>query len=72
LSCPELLPNKVLKVQVNKQKPSDACHARMMLIVIKCPLTQRQAALAAIPMLAVAFLLLCFLNVSPAFVKLLI
>ena len=40
------------KVKVNKQKPSDACPARLMLIAIKCPLTQRQAALAAIPMLA--------------------
>ena len=41
------------KVKVNKQKPSDACPARLMLIAIKCPLIQRQAALAAIPMLAV-------------------
>jgi len=39
------------KVKVDKQKPSDACPARLMLIAIKCPLIQRQAALAAIPML---------------------
>ena len=38
------------KVKVNNQKPSDACPARMMLIAIKCPLIQCQAALAAIPM----------------------
>jgi len=54
LSCPEPLPNKDIKVQVNKQKPSDACPARLMLIAIKCPLIQRQAALAAIPMLCAA------------------
>ena len=42
------------KVKVNKQKPSDACPARLMLIAIKCPLIQRQAALAAIPMLYAA------------------
>ena len=39
------------KVKVNKQKPSDACPAQLMLIAIKCPLLFRQAALAAIPML---------------------
>ncbi len=39
------------KVKVNKQKPSDACPAQLKLIAIKCPLIQRQAALAAIPML---------------------
>ena len=43
--------NKDKKVKVNKQKPSDACPARPKLIAIKCPLIQRQAALAAIPML---------------------
>jgi hypothetical protein len=49
--------NKDKKVKVNKQKPSDACPAQMMLIVIKCPLIQRQAALVAIPLLcAVLFL----------------
>ena len=42
------------KVKVNQQKPSDACPAQMMLIAIKCPLTQRQAALAAIPLLYAA------------------
>ena len=42
------------KVKVNKQKPSDACPAQLMLIAIKCPLIQRQAALAAIPMLYAA------------------
>ena len=42
------------KVKVDKQKPSDACPARMMLIAIKCSLIQRQAALAAIPMLYAA------------------
>ena len=41
------------KVKVNKQKPSNACPARLMLIAIKCPLIQRQAAPAAIPMLCV-------------------
>ena len=55
-SCPEPLPNKVIKVKVNKQKPSDACPARLMLIAIKCPLIQRQAALEAIPLLAEVFL----------------
>jgi len=44
---------KDIKVKVNKQKPSNACPAQLMLIVIKCRLIQRQAALAAIPMLAV-------------------
>ena len=44
------------KVKVNKQKSSDACPARMMLIAIKCPLIQRQAALAAIPMLYAALM----------------
>ena len=44
------------KVKVNKQKPSDACPARLMLIAIKCPLIERQAALAAIPMLYAALL----------------
>ena len=43
--------NKDKKVKVNKQKPSDACPAQMMLIAIKCPLIQRQAALEAIPLL---------------------
>ena len=43
------------KVKVNKQKPSNACPARMKLIVIKCPLIQRPAALAAIPMLAAGY-----------------
>jgi hypothetical protein len=47
--------NKVIKVKVNKQKPSDACPARLTLIAIKCPLIQRQAALAAIPMLVAGF-----------------
>jgi len=42
------------KVKVDKQKPSDACPAQLMLIAIKCPLIQRQAALAAIPMLYAA------------------
>ena len=42
------------KVKVNKQKPSDACPARLMLIAIKCPLLFRQAALEAIPMLYAA------------------
>ena len=42
------------KVKVNNQKPSDACPAQLMLIAKKCPLIQRQAALAAIPMLCVA------------------
>ena len=42
------------KVKVDKQKPGDACPARLMLIVIKCPLIQRQAALEAIPMLYAA------------------
>ena len=42
------------KVKVNKQKPSDACPARLKLIAIKCALIQRQAALAAIPMLYAA------------------
>jgi len=45
------------KVKGNKQKPSNACPAQLMLIVIKCPLIQRQAALAAIPMLAAGKLL---------------
>ena len=40
------------KVKVDKQKPSDACPARLKLIAIKCLLIQRQAALAAIPMLS--------------------
>jgi len=40
------------KVKVDKQKPSAACPAQLMLIAIKCPLIQRQAALVAIPMLA--------------------
>ena len=53
LSCPEPLMIKDKKVKVNKQKPGDACPARLMLIVIKCALIQRQAALAAIPMLCV-------------------
>ena len=44
------------KVKVNKQKPRDACPARMMLIAIKCPLIQRQATLAAIPMLYAALM----------------
>ena len=57
LSCPEPLPNKEIKVQVNKQKPSNACPAWLMLIAIKCPLIQRQAAIAAIPMLYAALLL---------------
>ena len=48
------MPNNDLKVQVNKQKPSDACPAQLMLIAIKSPLIQRQAALAAIPMLYAA------------------
>ena len=48
--------NKDKKVKVNNQKPSDVCPARMMLIAIKCPLIQRQAALAAIPMLYAALL----------------
>jgi len=48
------------KVKVNKQKPSDACPAQLMLIVIKCPLIQRPAALAAIPMLAAALIKLEF------------
>jgi hypothetical protein len=38
------------KVKVNKQKPSDACPAQLMLIAIKCPLIQRQARLEANPM----------------------
>jgi hypothetical protein len=45
------------KVKVNKQKPSHACSAQLMLIAIKCPLIQRQAALAAIPLLAVRALI---------------
>jgi len=44
-SCPELLPNKDKKVKVNKQKPSAACPAQLMLIAIKCPLIQRPLAL---------------------------
>jgi len=43
------------KVKANKQKPRDACPAQLMLIAIKCPLTQRQAALAAIPMLGAVY-----------------
>jgi hypothetical protein len=39
------------KVKVNKQKPSDAFPAQLMLIAIKCPLIQRQARLEANPML---------------------
>ena len=50
------------KLKVNKQKPGDACPAQMKLIAIKCPLIQRQAALAAIPMLAVV--LVYSINVS--------
>jgi hypothetical protein len=38
---------KDIKVKVNKQKPSNACPAQLMLIVIKCPLIQRQARLEA-------------------------
>ena len=44
------------KVKVNKQKSSAACPAQLMLIVIKCPLIQRQAALVAIPLLYAALL----------------
>ena len=43
-------------VKVNKQKPNVACPAQLMLIAIKCPLIQRQAALAAIPMLYAALM----------------
>jgi hypothetical protein len=43
---------KDINVKVNKQKPSNACPAQLMLIAIKCPLIQRQARLAANPMLA--------------------
>jgi hypothetical protein len=50
LVCPEPLLIKDIKVQVNKQKPSMACPAQLMLIVIKCPLIQRPASLAANPM----------------------
>jgi hypothetical protein len=42
--------NKDIKVEVYKQKSSDVCPARMMLIAIKCPLLQRPASLAANPM----------------------
>jgi hypothetical protein len=42
---------KDINVKVNKQKPSNACPAQLMLIAIKCPLIQRQARLAANPML---------------------
>ena len=59
-SCPEPLMIKDKKVKVNKLKPNVACPARLMLIVIKCPLIQRQAALVAIPMLYAAFFLNCF------------
>ena len=56
------------KVKVNKQKPSNACPARLMLITIKCPLILRQAALAAIPMLpAVIVLGFCQFSVFPNF-----
>ena len=48
------------KVKVNKQKPSAACPARLMLIPIKCPLIQRQAALAAIPLLYAALTVYAF------------
>jgi len=51
LSCPEPLLIKDIKLKVNKQKPSDACPARMMLIAIKCPLIKRQARLEANPLL---------------------
>ena len=51
---PKPLPIKNTKEEANKQKPNNACPARMMLIAIKCPLIQRQAALAAIPMLYAA------------------
>ena len=52
LVCPEPLLIKNIKVQVNKQKPSNACPAQLMLIAIKCQLIQRHARLAANPMLA--------------------
>jgi len=42
---------KDIKVKVNKQKPSNACPAQLMLIAIKSPLIQRQARLEANPML---------------------
>ena len=51
-SSPEPLMIKDINVKVNKQKSSDACPAQLMLIAIKCPLIQRQAALAAIPLLS--------------------
>jgi hypothetical protein len=47
---------KNIKVQVNKQKPSNACPAQLMLIAIKCPLIQLQARLEANPMLAADFI----------------
>jgi hypothetical protein len=50
-SCPEPLLIKDINVKVNKQKLSSACPAQLMLIVIKCPLIQRQARLEANPML---------------------
>ena len=53
-SCPEPMLIKDIKVQVNKQKPSDACPARLMLIANYSRRLQRQAALAAIPMLYAA------------------
>ena len=42
------------KVKVNKQKPSNACPARLILIANCSRRFQRQAALAAIPLLYAA------------------